>query len=251
MKSYIDLCLRNHYTDNAKAVFPPGAALCVKEDEMAKLAIKDHEKFVKGFLEEYLADGMGVMSKREVDILVMNLLMKYGGLANKRNHELSLLLQTPESRIKSLRYEARLKYPPDKDYIKVEFLCLLARSQFELDKKDEDDINKMKIMFVLEDDYLRHAIQGYLKERGMFADTSFNSEIVKIECGSLVTVIGELYGSKVAGEFLDGFKTLKPPKKGGGAGTYGELIVKFVLDTAGSIFSAVVVGEIKTRLGIG
>lgn len=218
---------------------------------MAKLAIKDHEKFVKGFLEEYLADGMGVMSKREIDILVMNLLMNHAGLANKSNHELSLLLQTPESRIKSLRYEARLKYPPRDDYIKVEFLCLLARSQFELDKKDETDISKMKIMFVLEDDYLRHAIQGYLKERGMFADTSFNTEIVKIECGSLVTVIRELYGEKVAEEFLDGFNTLNQPKKGGGVYTYGQLILEFVLDTAKSIFSTVVAAEIKTRLGIG
>ena len=76
-------------------------------------SIKDTKGFVKDFLGEYLSDGLGAKNKREIDILVMNLLMKYGDLAAKSNQELSILLQATESKVKSLRYEARLKYPPD------------------------------------------------------------------------------------------------------------------------------------------
>ena len=48
--------------------------------------IENSEKFVSDFLEEYLADGIGAKTKREIDILVMHLLMKYagaGGLSNQ------------------------------------------------------------------------------------------------------------------------------------------------------------------------
>jgi hypothetical protein len=217
---------------------------------MGMIKIKDCEGFTDEFIKEYLTDGMGAISKHEVDILVMNLLLKYGGIDRKSNHDLSLLLQIPESRIKHLRYEARLKYPPDEDYIKREFLFVLARSQFELDKKDETKLDKMKIIFVMEDDYLRYAIQGRLKEQGMFADSSFNSEIVKVECGSLVAMIKEIYGEQTAQEFTGGFHSLYEPDGGGRENTAKDVMVKFLLDTGKSILSGILLAELKLRLGI-
>lgn len=217
---------------------------------MEKIQVTNADDFVREFIKEYLADGMGAIPKHEIDILVMNLLMKYGELAYKSNYELSILLQTTESRIKRLRYEARLKYPPDEDYVRREFLYVLGRAQFELDKKDGADISKMKIIFVLEDNFLRYAIQGKLKEQGMFADTSFNSELVRIECGSLVSIIQQLYGKKVAKEFQEGFQTLNQPESGEGMKAFKAVMFKFILDTAQSVLSAVVAAELKTRLGI-
>ena len=76
-------------------------------------SIKDTKGFVGDFLEEYLSDGLGAKTKGEIDILVVNLLMKYGDLSPKSNQELSILLQATESKIKRLRYEARLKYLRD------------------------------------------------------------------------------------------------------------------------------------------
>ncbi len=113
-------------------------------------SIKDTKGFVKDFLDEYLSDGLGAKNKREIDILVTNLLMNYGDLAAKSNQELSILLQATESKVKSLRYEARLKYPPDADYVKREFLYILTKSQF--------DFERGKIVFVIEDEFLRHEI---------------------------------------------------------------------------------------------
>lgn len=189
--------------------------------------VKKTKEFVKEFLDEYLADGMGAMPKKEVDILVMNLLIKYGGLSDKGNQELSILLQAPVSKIKSLRYEARLKYPPDKDYVKREFLYILTKSHFDFDKG--------KITFAIEDEFLRQAIQGQLKSKGMFADTSFNTELVKIDEKSLKAVIRELYGTEIANDFQDGFDEMKrqlEDPKADVASVFTDTIIAFAVDTA-------------------
>jgi hypothetical protein len=189
--------------------------------------IKKSKEFVNEFLDEYLSDGMGSKSKKEIDILVMNLLMKYAALADKSNQELSILLQSPISRIKGLRYEARLKYPPDADYVRREFLYILTRSQF--------DFEKGKITFAIEDEYLRQAIQGQLKSKGMFADSSFNTELVKMDEKSLGAVIGELYGKETAKNFQSGFDEMKSQLEGDDTNTasaFSRAIIDFAVETA-------------------
>jgi hypothetical protein len=146
------------------------------------------EAFSVEFLNEYLSNGFGTRSKGEIDILVMDLLMKYADLQLKSNQELSILLRAPVSKIKKMRYEARLKYPPSENYVRDSFLLILYKSQFLADKNI--------ITFIMEDDYLRYAINGKLKERGHFSDSSFNSEIIKIDRHSLSFVIRELYNEE-------------------------------------------------------
>jgi hypothetical protein len=206
---------------------------------MTPLTVQDTKRFVDEFLLEYLSDGIGAKNKREIDILIMNLLMQYADLSGKSNQELSILLQTPESKIKSLRYEARLKYPPDDEYIKREFLYILNRAQF--------DISRGKIVFVMEDDFLRHAIQGQLKSRGMFADTSFNTEIIRIDKDSLESVIGELYGEEIAKEFHDGLSETEEQAEGGDLGaSFRDGMINFVAATA----QALTIALVKSRLGM-
>ncbi len=194
---------------------------------MDTVYIQKSKEFVTEFLDEYLADGIGAKTKREIDIILMNLLMKYAGLADKSNQELSIFLQAPISKIKSLRYEARLKYPPDPDYVKREFLYILAKSQF--------DFEKGKITFAIEDEFIRYAIQGQLKAKGMFADTSFNTELVKINRSSLESVIGELYGEEIADDFKNGFDEMTHQLEGEDVNTakvFSNTIIAFAVETA-------------------
>ena len=84
--------------------------------------------FLDDFLENYLSRGFGSQSKRELDVLVIHLLCKYGGLEKSTNNELSHLLQITEARVRGLLYEAKLKYPPeDENYIEKQIL----RGRFE------------------------------------------------------------------------------------------------------------------------
>ena len=202
-------------------------------------AIKKSKEFVQEFLDGYLEDGIGAKSKKEIDILVMNLLMKYAGLADKGNQELSISLQSPISRIKSLRYEARLKYPPDPDYIKREFLYILTKSKV--------DFEKGKIIFAMEDEFLRQAIQGQLKAKGMFADSSFNTELVKIDETSLESVISELYGKEIADDFRDGYDEMKSQLEGNEsiASEFSSGIIQFAVST----IKALGYEYIKSRIG--
>jgi len=204
---------------------------------MGAIHVKDTKSFVSEFLQEYLSDGIGAKNKREIDILIMNLLMKYADLARKSNQDLSILLQAPESKIKGLRYEARLKYPPDADYIKREFLYILHRAQF--------DVTREKIVFVIEDEFIRHAIQGRLKAKGMFADTSFNTEIVRIDKNSLETVIRELYGEKTAENFHDGFSEMEDQAEGVDKGaSFRDGIIKFVVEAGKSLAIELIKGRL-------
>jgi hypothetical protein len=171
---------------------------------MPKIALTSNNSFASEFLAEYLSHGFGTRSKGELDILVMDLLMKYADLQLKSNQELSILLRASVSKIKRMRYEARLKYPPSENYVRDSFLLILYKSQFLADKNI--------ITFIMEDDYLRYAINGKLKERGHFSDSSFNSEIIKIDRRSLSFVIRELYNEEVQMDFEATFdELLKDP----------------------------------------
>ncbi len=201
--------------------------------------IEKAKEFVKDFLDEYLSNGIGAKTKREIDILIMNLLMNYGGLGDKSNQELSILLQAPISKIKSLRYEARLKYPPDPDYVKREFLYILTKSQV--------DFEKGKIIFAIEDEFLRHAIQGQLKAKGMFADSSFNTELVKIDESALESVISEFYGKDIADNFRIGFDEMRSQLEGNESVTseLSDGIIQFAVTT----IKALGYEYIKSRIG--
>jgi hypothetical protein len=215
---------------------------------MTAIQVTNPKEFTDEFLDNYLLNGMGVMSKREIDILVMNLLMKYGDLSKYSNYYLSIMLRIPETSVKHLRYEARLRYPPEEEYILREFLRVLVNAQFELDRNDENEIDNMKIVFIIDDNYVRYAIQGRLKEKGMFADSSFNSEIIRINCGSLCAVISEFYGEESEQEFLNRCKALK---KSSDKNEHRKQLLDFALDTAETFLTGTAIAVFKASIGLG
>ena len=102
-------------------------------------------------------------------------------------------------------------------------------------------------MFVIEDKFLRHAIQGKLKSKGMFADSSFNTELVKIDRSSLETVIRELYGKEIADDFRSGFEAMESQleEKDDIATETTNAIIQFAVSTIKSLGYE----YIKSRIG--
>lgn len=152
------------------------------------------EKFKKDFLASYLAGGMGSLSKRDIDALVMHLLDEQGlddgvPLRNLSNQQVSVKLRVPVTRIKTLRYESTLKYVSDNESLaKWRFLEVLAKAKF--------DAEKNKIGFIIEDAFTKNWLQGILKNNGLVFDNSFNTEVVKVDSDGLFKVLKALYDDK-------------------------------------------------------
>lgn len=156
----------------------------------------DYKRFCETFLQHYLAGGMGAMGKRDIDALVMHLLDQIGmdaagPLQGLSNQQASIRLRASVSRIKSLRYEAALKYTADSyQAARWKLLQTLAKAQL--------DIDAGKVVFMLEDTFTRQWLQGLLKENGLVFDTSFNNELIKLKPEALAELVGVVYDHHTA-----------------------------------------------------
>ncbi|QNF18899.1 hypothetical protein [Aeromonas hydrophila] len=145
-------------------------------------------KFLDFFLERYLERGFGTLSKSEIDMLIMHLIMTHSDLKYKQNHAISLDLKLSESRVKNLIHKANLQFIEDHEgYVKAEFLALLHKSKLET--------SKSKVVIIIENAFVKQGIQGRLKELGHFADNSFNAELVHISINSFVDLLHSFYSS--------------------------------------------------------
>jgi hypothetical protein len=159
----------------------------------------------------------------------MHLLDRYSDLAHQKNQKASITLGVTETRIRALRYEAKLKFPPeDKNFLKINLLWCLAQSRFETDKN--------RIIFAVEDSYVRHGLQGLLKEHGAFADNSFNSELVSVSAEHLGLLLDIIYGKHTGEVFRQEFEKVK--KKDSPA-QWKEVLKEVVKHGAGALGSAI------------
>lgn len=152
--------------------------------------------FLDFFLERYLERGFGTLSKSEIDMLMMHLIMENSDLKYKPNHEISLDLKLSETKVKNLIHKAKLQFIDDHDdYVKAEFLALLHKSKLETEKS--------KVIMVIEDTFVKQGIQARLKSLGHFADNSFNAELVKISLNSFYELLRSFYSDDDIVQFED------------------------------------------------
>ncbi|MDD4059579.1 MAG: hypothetical protein PHW08_02615 [Kiritimatiellae bacterium] len=197
---------------------------------MAKIQITNYEAFAKDFIEEYLSRGLGALGKRDIDILVMHLLETYGNTRLKGNQDLSIDLQTDVSTIKLLRYKAKLRYPPkDTAFVARDFLYVLALAQFEADKG--------RLVFIIEDSFIRNVIQGRLKTQGALFDSSFNSEIFKVRLEHLKPILNAYYDKSIADSFVKDMNKIVAKE---GKLKFSEIKNAFVLGAAKGLGASVV-----------
>ncbi len=150
------------------------------------MKIFDKEQFAQEFIEQYATRGFGSMNKNDFEVLVFNLLRKYGDLTDKTNFEMSLDLQIPETKVRRLAYESDLKYGHMTEAdIKAAFFAIVAQSKLRGDLS--------KIEFVIENKFIRSSIGAQLKQLGHYADSSFNSEIIRIHIESFVDLLAYYY----------------------------------------------------------
>ena len=174
----------------------------MKKEEISKLIPQDQlADFASSFLQEFLKGGFGASTKRSTELHVFHLLETLGDLENRDSTDISHLLQITDSRVKSYRYESKLRYAPSEEkYIERRILWCLAKSEFDGDKK--------RIKFIVEDPYVRKALAAESKRLGGVPDTSFNTEIVTLRTDQLLELITKLYGTDIVKPFKEDFEAL-------------------------------------------
>lgn len=194
------------------------------------------EKFADEFLRHYLMNGMGSLSKSDVDALVMHLLDKYvhvNGmpLQQKSNQALSETLRTPLTKVKRLRYEAGLKFGGRvAEEAERRFLACLSCASLE--------VTSDKIVLIIEDALAKHWIQGKIIERGALFDGSFNPDIIKVKPEDFFKVLYAVLENNK--DQVDKFKAqydseLKELKNQQRSEAFKEIVKDFVSGTLGSL----------------
>jgi hypothetical protein len=169
------------------------------------------EKFANDFLEHYLKNGIGAMSKSDVDALVMHLIDNYSQTKKGElfksvpNQSISQILRTPVSKIKRLRYDAGLKYEENsEEEAKKRFINCLKNVSLEIDEKKQ-----ITIILILEDYLAKHWIQARIKENQTIYDGSFNSEIIKVKIEDFIKILKIVLDPKDVESFKKKYEPLK------------------------------------------
>jgi hypothetical protein len=169
------------------------------------MEIFDKEKFAEEFMNRYAQRGFGSMNKSDFEILIFDLLRKYGDLKDKTQFEISIDLQISDSKVRRLSYESDLKYGQfTAEDIKIKFFKIVEQSKL---RKDLD-----KIEFVIENKFIRSSISAQLKRMGHYADSSFNAEIIRIHFESFIDLLEHYFSDELIEEIVKECKELVKEK---------------------------------------
>jgi hypothetical protein len=161
------------------------------------MQLNDPTKFAVQFLERFMANGFATLPKREVEILVMHLLLQDGIFGNDPedidHHMLSLQLKLPESRIRSLMYEVELKYGQQPDPIEG-IIGLIEKGRYE--------IAGTKVKFSVHSPLLKQYLEYEIRQLDGVSDGSFGKHIVTLELNTFQLLLEHLYGDRSLPESL-------------------------------------------------
>lgn len=135
--------------------------------------------FGESMLETLRRVPFGSLPKSEIDLALFRAFIDAGLLdLGMPVFELSRRLEITPARVRSLVYRYRLENQDDDLATLDQITTALSRSRF--------DLSAGHIVFGIEDPYLRDSLAALLKERGFFADSSFNPETVSLPLSAFV-----------------------------------------------------------------
>ena len=145
-----------------------------------------HSDFASLFLERYFSRGFGSMTKNDIEVMIFDLMTRYGSISTQSNFDISCLLKIPEAKVKRLRYEASIRYGNhDVNKFKEDFYIIISKAEYIADKDN--------IKFSVEDKFIRMRIHSELKKLNAFADIGNNSEIIVVDKELFGKLLNKLY----------------------------------------------------------
>lgn len=139
--------------------------------------LKGVEPFIKECFQRF-----GSMNKNNYEVALFHLLMQNDEYRKQSDFMMSIILQTPESKIKRMRYEESLVYPKSPtlsgDYYQKVLSELLLNRKYR--------VHNDRIQFSITDKHIRLYINDVLNSDNRFADSSFNASIVSLTPADLL-----------------------------------------------------------------
>lgn len=158
---------------------------------MANIEIDRPPKFCEEFLKHYLGAGLGRMQKRDIDVLVMHLLISDGRYKFPRDtFKAARELSITETKVRNLYQEVQLRYQqlPEEE-AKASLVELINKKAFEI--KGE------RIVFIVRDPMLGQWFQEWVADVDGFTDSSFNPNLVTVHKKVLVDVLDKIAVSQI------------------------------------------------------
>lgn len=153
------------------------------------IEILNKESFAEEFVERYLGQGFGLVSKSEFELLIFYLLRKYGSIEKYTPFEISIALGISETRVKNLMYSSALRFSDDRlAHIDDDILALINKSRFVAEGE--------RIQFSVPDRFLQSYLNSKLSAIGGYADFSFNKDVVSVDIEHFSLLLADIYGKE-------------------------------------------------------
>ena len=190
------------------------------------MKIEKAEQFCSSFLDHYLATGFGSLQKRDIDLLVLHLILEDGQYEMPRDiFKACRGLKLTETKMRNLYQDVQIKYQQyDEKTAKKKFIELIITQSFERKGKSE------KITFIVRDPMLRQYFEEWVANEKGFTDSSFNKDLVTIHRNTLLAILESLATKKEFDEIEGQLpKELKRLGKFNSIGSFlGELVAEIM-----------------------
>ncbi len=160
---------------------------------MLNLSSHEQEKFSEFFLDEYLKNGLGSLSKRDIDLLILKLVLDFQ--LKKSEQELDVFalshkLKISITKLRNLIKEVQIRYGQlDESVVKKRIIYIFEKNRW----RTEGNFILLSIVDPLLRDYFLELIHN----ENSFADYSFNPEIIKIDKQVFSKIIIKLSGKDI------------------------------------------------------
>jgi hypothetical protein len=143
------------------------------------------ELFIDAFLEGYLTPAFGARSKSEIDLLVFTALVHAGAIdADAPIYDIARSFNLTTTRTRSLVLNWQLRSAQLAENLDGRLIKSMQKTRFSKDGSF--------LTFGVESPLLREEIEARLKRNGVFADASFQKDIVRMSVEAFVEFLDEL-----------------------------------------------------------
>ena len=130
--------------------------------------------FTNEFLNRYTSVGFGALSKREVDLMLLQLLQNHlPDFKDKTDFDAAIMLKTTKRKIRGLRDEISFREGHDDENLDARLKEILLKAEVIAD-------NQNMVMVQIDDAVLRGYAEKIVRSEFGIVDSSFNSSIMKL-----------------------------------------------------------------------